>query len=145
MERVIEFLIRAKKATYAGKGAETAPSRPGSHDLEYAAGTLKYIGTYLGGEKFAGEEAIWENNATLWAMNYVGRVTGKDFSGDFLKESLSRVAENKPYRGPEHYESGDYIYKCKIDGNFHWFQGYEEIFYKGNKVYECFFHGGDIK
>ena len=35
---IIEFLIRAKKATYAGKGAETAPSRTGSHDLVYKDG-----------------------------------------------------------------------------------------------------------
>ena len=33
--RIIDFLIRAKKATYAGKGAETESSRPESHDLIY--------------------------------------------------------------------------------------------------------------
>ncbi|MEJ6952417.1 helix-turn-helix transcriptional regulator [Halanaerobiaceae bacterium ANBcell28] len=43
---VIEFLCRAKKETYAGKGAETKPSRPNSHDLEYTEGNLKYIDTY---------------------------------------------------------------------------------------------------
>ena len=40
---VIEFLIRAKKATYAGKGAETAPSRTGSHDLVYKDGDMMYL------------------------------------------------------------------------------------------------------
>ncbi len=30
---MIGFLIKAKRATYAGKGAETVPSRPKSHDL----------------------------------------------------------------------------------------------------------------
>lgn len=34
-DEIIAFLIRAKKSTYAGKGAETASSRPESHDLEY--------------------------------------------------------------------------------------------------------------
>ena len=56
-KRTVEFLIRAKHATYAGKGAETAPSRTGSHDLAYREGDLMYYDTYLGGEKFAGEEA----------------------------------------------------------------------------------------
>lgn len=56
---IIQFLIKAKKATYAGKGAETTSSRPGSHDLVYSEGELMYYDTYLGGEKFAGEEALW--------------------------------------------------------------------------------------
>jgi len=55
-KNVIKFLIKAKKATYAGKGAQTASSRPNSHDLQYSEGQLKYIDTYLGGSKFAGEE-----------------------------------------------------------------------------------------
>ena len=58
-DEVIEFLMRAKRATYAGKGAETVPSRPESHDLEYREGELRYIDTYLGGAQFAGEEAVW--------------------------------------------------------------------------------------
>jgi hypothetical protein len=32
---IIPFLCKAKKATYAGKGPEKIPSRPGSHDLQY--------------------------------------------------------------------------------------------------------------
>ena len=53
--KIIDFLIKAKKATYASNGNETASSRPNSHDLQYAEGSLKYIDTYLGGDKFAGE------------------------------------------------------------------------------------------
>ena len=51
-KRIIGFLIRAKKATYAGKGAETASSRPASHDLVYKEDDLMYLDTYLGGGKF---------------------------------------------------------------------------------------------
>ena len=50
-----------------------------------------------------------------------------------------------PFRGPEHYQSGHYIYKCNVVGDFTWFQGYEEIFCYNVKVYECFFHGGIMK
>ena len=32
-ERWIRFLLKAKKATYAGKGPEMLPSRPKAHDL----------------------------------------------------------------------------------------------------------------
>jgi len=143
-KEIIDFLLKAKKATYAGKGAEVVPSRPNSHDLQYSEGSLKYIDTYLGGDKFAGEEALWKDSAPFWAMNYVGRVIGEGFSGDFLKEALSLVSEEKPFRGPAEYTNGDYTYKCNVDGDFHWFNGVEEIFLNDVKIYECLFHGGDI-
>ena len=142
--KIIDFLIKAKKATYASSGNEAAPSRPNSHDLQYAEGSLKYIDSYLGGDKFAGEEALWENDVPFWAMNYVGRVIGDGFSGDFLKEALSLVPEEKPYRGPAEYSSGNFTYKCKVDCDFEWFTGYEEIFLRGNKIYELYFHGGVV-
>ena len=142
--QIIQFLMKAKKATYAGKGAETAPSRPKSHDLAYRDGNYLYYDTYLGGEKFAGEEALWISGVPFWSMNYVGRVIGEPFSGDFLKEALLHVPEDKPYRGPQDYRSGDYTYHCETDGSFDWFQGKETIEYRGKLIYECFFHGGLI-
>lgn len=50
-----------------------------------------------------------------------------------------------PYRGPEYYQSGEYTYKTKVIGDIFWFQGYEEIYCKDEKVYECYYHGGIIK
>ncbi|MBO4478005.1 MAG: hypothetical protein J5757_06720 [Lachnospiraceae bacterium] len=144
-QKIIEFLIRAKQATYAGKGAETTSTRPGSHDLIYREGDWMYYDTYLGGGKFAGEEAIWIREVPVWSMNYVGRVTGANFSGDFLKEALLRVPFNKPYRGPAQYTNGDYSYECEVSGEFDWFQGTELIRYKGEVIYECCFHGGLIQ
>ncbi len=60
-------------------------------------------------------------------MNYIGRVTGDNFSGDFLKEALLLVPEDKPFRGPEKYVNGDYTYDCEIDGDYKWFLGRETI------------------
>lgn len=142
---VIVFLIRAKKATYAGKGGEAASSRPQSHDLHYSEGDYFYCDTYLGGESFFGEEAVWIDGAPVWSMNYGGVVTGENFSGDFLKNALLRVPREAPYRGPEIYREGEYLYRCKVQGNFEWFQGYEEIFFAQNRIYECFFHGGKVR
>ena len=144
-KKIVDFLIRAKRATYAGKGAETDSSRTGSHDLVFREGDLMYYDTYLGGEKFAGEEALWIADIPKWSMNYIGRVTGENFSGDFLKEALLRVPEEEPYRGPRLYREGDYTYRCAVDGGFDWFQGKETIDYRGEQIYECFFHGGLIR
>lgn len=144
-KKLVDFLIAAKKATYAGKGAETASSRVKSHDLIYKDGEYMYYDTYLGGNKFAGEEALWISEVPYWSMNYTGRVTGDNFSGDFLKEALLLVPEDKPFRGPDEYTNGDYTYKCTIDGDCEWFQGKEIITLKGKMIYECYFHGGLIE
>lgn len=143
-DRIIEFLIKAKRATYAGKGAETESSRPRSHDLTYSDGDYMYYDTYLGGEMFVGEEALWIAGEPYWSMNYAGRVTGENFSGDFLKEALLRVPCENPFRGPEEYSCGDYLYKCEVDGDFQWFQGHERILFKGEEIYDCYFHGSII-
>ena len=144
-KQIIEFLMKAKQATYAGKGAETTSSRVKSHDLIYRDGEYMYYDTYLGGDRFAGEEALWIADVPYWSMNYIGRVTGSPFSGDFLKEALLRVPEDEPYRGPRKYADGDYVYRCETAGSFEWFQGKETIDYRGKQIYECYYHGGLIK
>ena len=144
-KKIVESLCRAKRETYAsGNAKECIPCRPNSHDLKYCEGNLIYIDTYLGGEKFVGEEAIWNDNIPLWSMNYAGRIVEEGFEGWFLKEALRIVNEEYPYRGPLSYENGEFKYECSFAGNFEWFDG-EEVIYKNDvKIYECKFHGGVI-
>ena len=144
-KRLIDFLIRAKKKTYAGSGEKTSSSRMQSHDFEYREDDFLYYDTYLGGEKFAGEEALWVSEKPYWSMNYIGRVTGKSFNGKFLKEALLHVPHENPFRGPEVYENGDYKYVCSVAGAFDWFHGKETISFVGQEIYECYFHGGLLK
>ncbi|WP_073587945.1 DUF5680 domain-containing protein [Anaerocolumna xylanovorans] len=143
-EDFLAFLLKAKKSTYAGYGEEGTPSRPSSHDLTLQDGKYLYLDTYLGGEKFAGEEGVWIEDKPVWVMNYAGRVLHENFSGDFLRKCLSEATKELPYRGPLLYKDGDYTYHCRVQGGMDWFQGMEEIFYMEIKVYECYFHGGDI-
>jgi len=144
MNDIIPFLLRAKRATYAGNGARAASSRPASQDFNYCEGELRYIDSYLGSAKFAGEEAVWNGASSVWAMNYVGRTLADGFSVDFLKDALSQATAELPFRGPLRYESGDFVYLCSVKGDFAWFYGFEEIFFRGERVYECAFHGGEI-
>lgn len=144
-EAAVDFLLRAKKSSYAGHGAESEPCRPGSHDLQYAEAPFLYIDTYLGGEKFSGQEAIWQDDKPLWTMNYIGRILAEGFDGEFLKEVLSLVPKEYPYRGPFVHRNGDFSYHCIVEGEFAWFRGYEEIYLGDTRVYECRFHGGLVK
>lgn len=106
---------------------------------------MKYIDTYVGGERFSGEEAVFKNDVAVWAMNYSGRTLAEQFSGDFLKETLRLRSKENPFRGPALYQNDKYIYHNEVQGNYTWFQGKEEIFYGDLKVYECFFHGGIVR
>lgn len=145
INRLIEFRLEANINTYAACMNETDSTRLNSHDFTYSNGPYTYHDTYVGGEQFAGEEVIWYEGGSQYAMNYIGRVLSQNFSGDFLKEALRKADKKMPFRGPEYYQSGQYIYKCNVVGDFSWFQGYEEIYCDNEKVYECYFHGGIMK
>lgn len=143
--RILDFLLRAKTSTYAAHAAETSPSRPNSHDLRYAEGDLLYIDTYLGGVRFAGEEAVWKDGVPVWTMNYCGRVIGQGFDGDFLKNALMLVPRERPFRGPEEYNEGAMQYQNHSEGTIDWYQGFEVISLGGTRIYECFYHSGEIE
>lgn len=142
---IIQFRLKASKNTYAARMNEVDSTRFDSHDFRYEEGQYAYHDTYVGGERFAGEEAIWKDGQAVYAMNYIGRVLKDTFSGDFLKEALLAANADMPYRGPEYYQAGEYVYKCRVSGDFSWYQGYEEIYCGGEKVYECCFHGGVMR
>lgn len=142
---LLRFIARASRETYAGYGEEADPSRPASHDYHYREGGLLYIDSWLGGQGFAGQEAVWRDGKAVYAMNYCGRSLSPDFSGDFLKAALRAAPDSRPFRGPARYEDGENVYECTLEGNLGWFQGYEEIRFRGQKVYECFFHGGRME
>ncbi|MDO5521041.1 MAG: DUF5680 domain-containing protein [bacterium] len=139
------FIVRAAKNTYAAKAPESKPCRPNSHDFIYQEGEYLYLDSYVGSEKFSGEEVVWVKEEPIWSMNYSGRVIGEHFSGDFLKEALLLIPEEQPFRGPGTYKKGQYSYHNTLNGDFSWFQGYEEIYYDQTKIYELYFHGGKIE
>lgn len=144
ISKVISFLVCAKKSTYSAGINKVQSTRIKSTDFSYEENPYKYYDTYLGGERFSGEEAIWLHDNPIWSMNYSGRELSDNFNNSFLKEVLSKVSADFPYRGPRIYTKGDYCYHCKINGEFIWFQGYEDIFCLNEKIYECYFHGGVI-
>ena len=145
LDELIDFRLEANVNTYAAFMNEVDPTRPASHDFRYEKGRYMYHDTYVGGEEFAGEEAVWKDGVTVYAMNYMGRVLDEGFSGNFLKEALRTADRKMPYRGPEIFQSGEYTYRCNVAGDPTWFQGFEEIYKNDRKVYECVFHGGLIR
>ena len=109
INRLVEFRLEANRNTYAACMNETDSTRLNSHDFTYSNGPYTYHDTYVGGEQFAGEEAIWYEGKSQYAMNYIGRVLSQNFSGDFLKEALRKADKKMPFRGSEYYQNALYF------------------------------------
>ncbi|MCL2350837.1 MAG: DUF5680 domain-containing protein [Defluviitaleaceae bacterium] len=144
-KEVIKFMVKAKQAIFSRQVERIESTRPKSGDYLFAEGNLKYIDTFIGNCNFAGEEALWRDDVPFWSMNYIGRTLSDKFEIGFLTEALTLVSQEHPYRGPAHHTKGDFSYKYTMQGDFEWFWGVEEVFYKDEKVYELMFHGGALK
>jgi hypothetical protein len=140
--RIIEFLLRAKKFTQTNRKNPTKQNG----EITYGEKELFYANRYHGIDNFSGTESLYENDKLIWTLNYAGRIMDKDeFSEDFLSLALSQGNYMRPYRGPGSYELDGLSYESMMYGDFHWFVGLEMVHNDGNKVYECAYHGGDIR
>lgn len=148
-----EFLIEAKKQTYANENVKKqASSRKASHDYEYSNGIMLYHDTYFGGTNFMGEEVVYENEDTpIWGMNYYGVTLDQSLSEEAmdkaLRPALMQVGSDDtlPVRGPKVYINGEYKYTFDVSGNLESFEGEESIYKNDQKVYTLKCHGGSIK
>lgn len=154
LEEVENFLIEAKKQTYANGNVEkTESSRKGSNDYHYENGKMTYHDTFFGGVKFMGEEVVYiDSEAPVWGMNYYGVTIDSSLSEEAmdkaLRPALMKVGEDNsvlPLRGPRRFENGEYLYIFKSEGTIEDFNGVEEIFKNGKLIYRLQCHGGLIK
>ncbi len=150
--KLVEFLVRAKKETYAGGGEEISPQRPGFKESEYREGDWYYRDSYSGFYQAPGQEVVYFKDEPVWAMTYSGGMK-KEFHGDealakktfgFLKKCLSQAGKDEPFRGPRELVEGDFSYQMVLKGDINDFSGEERIFYKGKEVFHQRFIGGMI-
>lgn len=157
MLKALEFLVKAKKNTYAnGDSAKVYSSRLGSKDYHYEemidGKRFAYHDTYFGGEKFIGEEVLYVDDNPVWAMNYNGYSVVSDLSEETmdkaLRPALMRVGEDKqvlPLRGPSEFINGEYRYTFSQSGTIENFTGIERIYKNDTLIYELRCSGGVIK
>ena len=157
MKILKDFLIRAKKNTYAnGSAAKVIPSRLGSKDYQYKENinNKKYIyhDTYFGGEKFIGCEVVYVDDNPIWAMNYNGYSVIDNLSEEamdrVLRPALMEVGVDNsvlPVRGPSNFKNGEYKYTFKQSGTMERFTGCERIYKEDALIYELICSGGIIK
>lgn len=141
LDRLNDFIVSAKAATYVGSGAVTAPLRPGSHDLVFQGGPFQYHDSYFGGTDFIGEEVIHHEGEPIWALNYYGYIV----KPEAVTASLSRMYAEGRSLGVWDHEEGDLVYHDRSEGGLTHFTGREWIEKDGETVYELVYHGGLIK
>jgi hypothetical protein len=148
-ENFIEFLLAAKRATYAaGDGGQSEAALPGSKQLEYRQGRYLYRDIYFGGQAFAGQEVVYFEQRPYWSMVYMGSmlapVAEMDAFSHVLKSALARVKPERPYRGPEEFRLADWWYRDRSTGSPARFDGEEEIWQGTLCVYRLKYSGGLI-
>ena len=57
---------------------------------------------------------------------------------------MSHVNIERPFRGPSHFEEGEFEYFDESEGTIDRFKGAEKILYKGKEIYRLEYHGGRI-
>lgn len=95
-QEIVDFLIKAKKSTYASNGDPIKSSRPCSIDLSYSQGKFMYYDSYFGTNPFIGEELLLVASNAVWSMNYIGRKLDDKFQYDFFfKRSVNECYSRK--------------------------------------------------
>ncbi|MCL4516080.1 MAG: DUF5680 domain-containing protein [Firmicutes bacterium] len=150
LEQLNAFIVRAKAATYVGRGAKSLSYRPGSHDLQYHEEAFSYLDSYFGGTDFLGQEVVYFEGKPVWSMSYYGRILEPSLisaaeAGQIIQESLSRMyTQGRFLEGFEH-SIGDSTYFDTSDGDLTFFTGKEWITRGNAMVYELLYHGGLVK
>jgi hypothetical protein len=148
--KLSKFLVKAKISTYSSKGeVNEKVLEDGAKELTYEEEDFKYRDRYYGFNPFIGEEVVWQNEKIVWSMNYYGKITSLVVSAKevykFLQNAMRQVKEDRPFRGPTHFKSGDFEYIDESTGDVNDFSGTEKILFKGQEIYILIYHGGTVK
>lgn len=144
-----EFLVIAKKSTYSSKSAKEKGNQDGSKEFSFKKGKLAYSDKYYGTHSFSGQETVFSGKTPLWSMVYTGRslVSGSEEKkmAEFLKNCLSKVERDAPFRGPLKFKMGKFSYENTFFGNLSMFSGSEAIMKSGKVVFVLSYSGGAVE
>jgi hypothetical protein len=153
--RLSEFLVDAKRRTYAGLDDDAtvlAPLLPGSKQLEYRAGDLSYRDIYFGMRFFVGQETVQAGTDVIWSMSYAGGVAATVVDRNeflaiyaFLRQALLAIRDDRPFRGPPQFENEGFRYVNTSSGEVAGFHGEEQVHRAGTKIYGLRYGGGLLR
>ncbi|MBB1091373.1 hypothetical protein HUU61_08715 [Rhodopseudomonas palustris] len=153
--RLTDFLVEAKRRTYAGLDDDATIATPalrGSKQLEHRASPFAYRDIYFGMGFFVGQETLSVDDQVVWSMAYSGGA--QDDITDvatlraiyaFLRRALAAVDPALPFRGPQFIRDGGLAYENSAVGTLSRFHGLETISCNDRKVYALHYSGGLLR
>ncbi|MFW6109932.1 MAG: DUF5680 domain-containing protein [Patescibacteria group bacterium] len=143
-----KFLLTSNKVGYAsGDEAKQIEEEDGSTTIVFEQGGWKSHDNYFGGEPYGGRIVVFYKDNPIWIMVYYGWVKKNaeaDLVYEFLRESLLQMPEDYPFRGPQKYEKGKFVYLNTWQGEVDRLSGEEEIRQDKEVVYKASYLGGFI-
>ena len=150
VQALLDFILRAKQASYVGGGKTLLPYRLGSHDLQFLQDDWAYHDSYLGESDFIGQEIVYHLGKVVWGMNYFGRILRPEKitssqAGAVIQQSLSALYRSGRFLGGFQYTLGEFSYHDENEGDPLYFVGKEQIEKNNEIVYQLVYHGGLVK
>lgn len=147
---LLNFLLKARTKTYAGKGGKVKPVFKGSDQLEYRENNWFYRDVYYTGNGiFMGLEVVHYKNKPVWAMSYYGNFKGmseKEIDSVLRRALMENWQKTRIWKKVV-WKDGNYKYICQPDfrGSIEELAGVEKILKKGKRIYSFFYAGGLIE
>jgi hypothetical protein len=145
--KLCEFLVEAKKATYAaGDSAKKIIEADWSSTLIFEKWELKYHDNYFWWEPYGGREVVFCKWKANYIMTYYWRVyedvSDLKYVYKFLQEALANIPLDKPFRWPREYKKAQLTYINDFVWEIDNFSGEEKILKDGKEVYSAKYMGG---
>ena len=146
-EKILQFIAKAHRHTYAAPSEiraqyKSTPILQGHKDYEFVEGDFRYHDSYAGNLWAPGREVVFFQKIPIWCMAYQGQHNAKfedpffeEHVFPFLKKALLHFDDAMPFRGPSEFSEADFIYTFTMEGDYRYFKGQEQIFYKGERVF----------
>lgn len=150
IEKLEQFIVEAKAATYVSGGSFQASSRTNSHDVSFQRDDWQYLDSYFGGTDFLGQEVVWRADQPIWAMNYYGRIVRPDLidahvAGQVIKQALGEMYRERRFLGGFKWVRAAHTYEDTNTGDVRGFEGFERIVISQEEAYRLSYHGGLVK
>jgi len=142
--QLLEFLVEAKKSTYAAWDSATKiKEKDKSTTLIYEKWDWKYHDNYFGGEPYWWREVVFYQWNPVYIMTYYGRVydTAREIDQVYkiLQQALSLIPTQNPYRWPQNYTNWEYEYINNFIWNIENFAGEEIITQNWIETYKAIY------
>ncbi len=146
VEKLKQFLLESNRAGYASGNENRQIKEPdGSTTIIFEKGDWKSHDNYFGGEPYGGRTVVFYRDKPVWMMVYYGWVepdAETEVVYRVLRNALMQMPEKYPFRGPETYAEGKYVYANGRMGEIERFSGEEEIRREAKVVYKANYLGG---